>query len=64
MNITKTWTSIIVTIDPLLYWVLEIINFFITLTMRLQFLIPQFIGNMVITIPYNLMKVAEKKYKK
>ena len=60
----KKWTSVIITVDPLLWWILHIINFFITLTMRLQFLIPQFIGGMVVSIPYALMKISEKKFKK
>lgn len=33
-----------------------------TLTMRLQFLIPQFLGTAIVSIPYGLMKVSEKKY--
>ena len=64
MDISKKWTSVIITVDPLLWWILHIINFFITLTMRLQFLIPQFIGGMVVSIPYALMKISEKKFKK
>ena len=62
IGISKLWTTIIVVIDPLLYWVLTIIDFFITLTMRLQFLIPQFIGTSLIDIPYALMKINENKF--
>ena len=61
--ISKTWASVIVTMEPLLYWFLSIVQFFITLTMQLQFIIPQFIGQLIIDIPYGLMKIGEKKFK-
>ena len=62
IGISKLWATIIVIIEPLLYWFLTIVQFFITLTVRLQFLIPQFIGTLIIDVPYSLMKVNEKKY--
>ena len=48
IGISKLWATIIVIIEPLLYWFLTIVQFFITLTVRLQFLIPQFIGTLII----------------
>ena len=29
INMSKNWTSIIVTLEPLLYWILNVLNFFI-----------------------------------
>jgi hypothetical protein len=62
IEISKPWASLIVSIEPLLYWFLSIVQFFITLTMKLQFIIPQFIGQVIIDIPYGLMKISEKKF--
>lgn len=62
IKITKWWATLIVTIEPLLYWFLGIVQFFITLTMKLQFIIPQFLGQCVTDIPYGLMKINEKKF--
>lgn len=62
--ISKTWAQVIVSVEPLLYWLLNIIEFFVSLTMQLQFLIPQFLGQCITGIPYGLMKVNEKSYTK
>jgi len=60
--ISKTWAQVIVTAEPLLYWFLSIVEFFITLTMKLQFIIPQFLGQACTGIPYGLMKINEKEF--
>jgi hypothetical protein len=62
IGISKIWATTIVTMEPLLYWFLSIVQFFITLTMKLQFIIPQFLGQLVIDVPYALMKIGEKKF--
>jgi len=62
IKISKTWASLIVSLEPLLYWFLSIVQFFITLTMKLQFIIPQFLGQVIIDIPYGLMKISEKTF--
>ena len=38
IQISKQWATIIVSFEPILYWILSIIQFFITLTVKLQFL--------------------------
>jgi len=63
INISKNWVKAIVILDPILYWILGIIQFFISLTMQLQFLIPQLIGTAIIDIAYGLFKVSENKFK-
>ena len=62
INISKSWTTAIVAIEPILYWILNILNFFITLTMELQYIIPKFLGDIVINIPYGIYKVNQKEY--
>jgi hypothetical protein len=51
-----------VTVEPLLDWMLSIVQFFITMTMRFQFILPQLLGQIVIDVPYGLMKIEENKF--
>ncbi len=60
--ITKWWAKTIVIAEPLLDWMLSIIQFFITLTMRFQFILPQLLGQLLVDVPYALMKIDEKKF--
>lgn len=62
IKISKTWTQLIVTLEPILYWVLSTLNFFINLTFELQFLIPKLLGGALIDVPYGLYKSSQKKY--
>jgi len=62
INISKKWTTAIVAIEPFLYMVLNTLNFFVNLTMELQYIIPKFIGNILVDIPYGLYKVNQKTY--
>jgi len=59
---SKRWAKTIVTVEPLLDWMLDIVQFFITMTMRFQFILPQLLGQIVVDIPYALMKIEEKKF--
>jgi hypothetical protein len=42
--------------------VLQVTQFFTTLTMQLQFIIPQFIGSTLIEIPFTIQRLREKEY--
>jgi hypothetical protein len=64
IQISKAWATVICCVEPLLYWLLIIVQFFITLTMKLQFMIPEFLGQIVVNIPYSLLKISEKKFTK
>jgi len=59
---SKRWAKTIVTVEPLLDWMLGIVQFFVTMTMRFQFILPQLLGQIVVEIPYALMKIEEKKF--
>ena len=59
---TRLWGSILVAIDPIMSWVMKTFQFFITLTMELQYIIPQFLGDIMIAIPNNLINVSRKKF--
>ena len=60
--VSKRWAQTIVTVEPLLEWMLSIVQFFITMTMRFQFILPQLLGQIVIDVPYGLMKIEENKF--
>ena len=62
MDISKLGTYGIILAHPIIMWLLTIINFFVTMTMKLQFLIPQLLGSIVVMYPYFFRKIAERKY--
>ena len=62
INISKTWATLICCIEPIVYWLLMIVQFFITLTKKLQFILPELLGHLVIDIPYAFVKISEKKF--
>jgi len=62
LNVSKLWTTIMILVDPIIYWALEIIQFFINLTMRFQFLFPQLLGTLLAQIPYGLYKISQNKF--
>jgi len=62
IDIPKKWVLGIVTLDPILYWILGIIQFFINLTMELQFIVPQLLGTAIIDIAYGYLKVSQNRF--
>jgi hypothetical protein len=59
---SKKWTYIVVLAEPFIMQVLQVTQFFTTLTMQLQFIIPQFIGSTLIEIPFTIQRLREKEY--
>ena len=59
---SKFWTYLIVLSEPLLYQALNILQFFINLTLQLQFIIPQFAGSLLAEIPFSLKMLGLKTY--
>ena len=60
--VSKRWAKIIVTVEPVLDWMLDIVQFFVTMTMRFQFILPQLLGQIIVDVPYGLMKIEENKF--
>jgi hypothetical protein len=60
--VTKGWAKTIVIAEPLLDWILGIVQFFVTMTMRFQFILPQLLGQLIVDVPYALLKIEEKKF--
>ena len=59
---SKRWTYIVIVSEPFFYQILGIISFFTSLTLQVQFIIPQFIGSLIIEIPFSLQRLREKKF--
>jgi len=59
---SKRWTYIVILAEPLLMEILNITSFFTTLTLQLQFIIPQFVGATLIEIPFTIQRLHEKEY--
>jgi hypothetical protein len=59
---SKKWTYVVVLAEPFIVQVLDITQFFTNLTMQLQFIIPQFIGSIIIEVPFTMQRLREKKY--
>jgi hypothetical protein len=49
-------------IEPFLYQILWIIQFYMDLIMELQFIIPQFIGSYIASVPFVIQMLGTKKY--
>jgi hypothetical protein len=59
---SKKWTYIVILSEPLLMQILQITSFFTTLTLQLQFILPQFIGSAIIEIPFTMAMLKEKTF--
>ena len=59
---SRKWTYVVVLAEPFILQVLSVTQFFTNLTMQLQFIIPQFIGSMIIEIPFTIQRLREKEY--
>jgi len=59
---SRRWTYVVTLAEPFIIQVLTITTFFTNLTMQLQFIVPQFIGGMIIEIPFSIQRLREKEY--
>ncbi len=62
MPISKSSTLLLLAAEPFINFVLRILQFYITMTMQLQFILPELIATAMVAIPYSFMKANEKKY--
>ena len=51
---SKRWTYVVIISEPFFYQILGIISFFTSLTLQVQFIIPQFIGSLIVEIPLRI----------
>jgi len=64
IDYSKKWTYLITTIEPILYFILGIVSFFIFFTQQLQFIFIQFFANSLINIPYTWYRLSQKTFTK
>ena len=62
MPYTKSITYIITLLDPFIKTLLYIIEFYATATFQLQFILPQFIGSYISTLPFTLNLLEQKTF--
>ena len=59
---SKKWTYIVILSEPLLMQILQVTSFFTTLTLQLQFILPQFIGSAIVEIPFTIAMLRLKTF--
>ena len=59
---SRFWNYLINIMEPFFYQILSVVQFFTTLTMQIQFILPQFLGSLVADMPFTLARLGEKKY--
>jgi len=59
---SKTGTYFILFAEPAIGQILTILQFFTTLTMQLQFILPEFLGGMLAHIPGVMRRLADKEF--
>ena len=62
INLSKNWAYIITIGDPLLRWINGILGFFITMTLQLQFIIPQVIAEIIVIVFSSYFYIEEKNF--
>ena len=60
---SKRWTYVVTLAEPFIIQILVVTQFFTNLTMQLQFILPQFLGSIIIEVPFSIERLREKKYK-
>jgi hypothetical protein len=59
---SKFWSKVLVAIDPIMSWVMQLFQLFATLTLELQYMLPQLLGHLAIFIPANLYTLETKRF--
>jgi len=63
LDVTKNMMKFIIFANPIAQWTLNIITFFVTMTMQLQFILPQLIASLIVLYPYHWKKYYENTYR-
>jgi hypothetical protein len=62
LNVSKNWTKLMIATEPVLDWAMTIVQFFITMTMQFQFLVPQLLGKVIVALPLDFSTIEENKF--
>ena len=62
METNKAQSKFIIYLYPICLWSLNIVTFFVTLTMKLQFLLPYLLGSSIVNYSYLLKELAKKTF--
>ena len=58
----KFWTYFILFAEPVIWQMLTVLQFFTTLTLQVQFIIPELLGGLVAHIPGVMRRLADKEF--
>ena len=61
LGMNKNLANILITLDPIISSINRILELFVTLTLQLQFLIPQLLGDIIATILTSREYLSKKK---
>ena len=64
IDYSKKWTYIITGFEPILYLLLNVITFFITLTTQFQYIFIRFLGSFIVSTPFDWLILSKKKFTK
>ena len=59
---SKFWTYVVLLIDPFIQTTLYIIQFYATVTLQLQYILPQFIAHYITDFPFILQWLTGRKF--
>lgn len=59
---SKYWSKILVILDPIISWIMQLFQLFATLTLELQYMLPQLLGQLTVLIPTNLRTLSNKRF--
>lgn len=59
---SRTWTYLIVFLEPIFMEILGLITLLASLTLQLQFLLPEILGSMIAETPFVLKILGTKKF--
>jgi len=62
MPTNKFWTYVVVLLEPVILQIFSVITFFTTLTMQLQFIVPEMIGAYIASIPFDIKRLKTKNF--
>ena len=62
INQSRLWSTILVSVDPIITAIIGILNVLVALTLQLQFIIWQIVGNLILTIPMNIFIMSKHKF--
>lgn len=62
IDYSKKWTYLICSVEPMVYFILSVIEFFVLFTRQFQYMFVQFFGALLVDLPYTFYRLSEKTF--